>query len=397
MSNFTDCPERSGGLIAPRFKADVVSRSLGPIPSKALNAASSLAHIYDGATLLGLPLADVVVNEGRPPTILPVSGNPPGAKLLWNLRLKDYGPLKTNPATKVVVEVESSPARSECKCSVENFSFVLPARDPLVTLKFGALHFVQLPGHSPTLRMSDLTIEFGGPLRLLDKVLEFLRPLLGANTPQISTLPSGITASYTIGIEKVATGSFLLRNVLFRFAVEVPFNPNPVTVSLGFASRDNPFNLSVLAFGGGGYIDVQIGQTGLTRLEASMEFGAVVAVNFIVASAEVHALGGIRLLRRGNVFELEAFIRIGGSVEVLGLVSVSVELLIVLEYFPPPANCLSGHAKLVIEVDLTLFSESVTIDSGEWVLSGPAAAAAPALAAAADFEHLRVYYKAFAS
>ncbi len=66
---------------------------------------------------------------------------------------------------------------------------------------------------------------------------------------------------------------------------------------------------------------------------------------------------------------MEAFIRIGGSIEILGLVSVAVELLVVLTY-DEFGNRLVGRAKLVIEIDLTLYSESVEIDSGEWVLIG---------------------------
>ncbi len=173
-------------------------------------------------------------------------------------------------------------------------------------------------------------------------------------------------------------GAFLLRGIAGRVGVDVPFDGHPVTVSLAFASRDNPFHLSVLMFGGGGYIDLQIGPSGLIQCEASLDFGAWVAVDFIVASGEVHALGGLRYLQRPNgAVELEGFIRIGGSVEVLGLVAVSIELVVTLHYeqaeptvSPPRPSRMVGRATLVLEVDLTLFSESVDIDSGEWVLVG---------------------------
>lgn len=49
--------------------------------------------------------------------------------------------------------------------------------------------------------------------------------------------------------------------------------------------------------------------------------------------------------------------------------SVSIELTVKLNY-DEKRNSLYGSAKLVIEVDLTLFSESVTIDSGKWELIG---------------------------
>jgi hypothetical protein len=75
---------------------------------------------------------------------------------------------------------------------------------------------------------------------------------------RIDTTTSGLTASFAAGIDHVQATVFLLRNVAAHFGVTIPFGGDPVSVSLGFASRDNPFNLSVLTFGGG-YIDVQLG------------------------------------------------------------------------------------------------------------------------------------------
>ncbi len=49
--------------------------------------------------------------------------------------------------------------------------------------------------------------------------------------------------------------------------------------------------------------------------------------------------------------------------------SVSVELCIALAY-QPATNALVGRATLVLEIDLTLWSDSVELDSGAWVLAG---------------------------
>jgi hypothetical protein len=66
--NFTDRPERSGGLMAPRFDADGISRTLGLVARDALNpTASSVARIYKDATLLGVPLAKIIKSSS--PTV----------------------------------------------------------------------------------------------------------------------------------------------------------------------------------------------------------------------------------------------------------------------------------------------------------------------------------------
>ena len=147
-------------------------------------------------------------------------------------------------------------------------------------------------------------------------------------------------------------------------------------MALGFATRAKPFNLSVLMFGGGGYVDLEFDHTGLSRMEISLQFGASVAVKFLVASGEAHVLGGIRYElvppkapETESSVVLTGFIRIGGSLDVLGLVSVSVELGATLGY-ETIGNQLVGRAHAVIEIDLTLFADSVELDSGPWVIAG---------------------------
>ena len=161
---------------------------------------------------------------------------------------------------------------------------------------------------------------------------------------------------------------FSLTNVSFRAGVDVPFGGDPVVVSVAFASRANPFNLSIDGLGGGGYIDIRIEKDG-PRIEASMEFGAVVAIDFLVATGEVHVLAGIRYLQDGDRVTLTGYVRLGGTVEVLGLISVAVELVVQLAY-EFASNLLRGRATLVIEIDLTLWSDSVEIDSGDWTFRG---------------------------
>ena len=360
--NFTERPDRSGGLMAPMFMVGKISRTHGPIPMPNMD----VSDIFKDAKLLGLPLASIIGVYDQPPKIVPIPGNPPGAKMEWrDLKLRDYGPFRSNNSTATLI-VERSPSKSEMWCEVKSFAFVLPL--DLVKLKFGSLAFIQKLGFAPVVEISGLEVEFQGALKLLDELLNKLKPLLGGNKPEIHATSAGISAKYRLAIPDVPAGAFLMRNVSVQCGVEIPFSSNPVTLSLGFGRRDNPFNLSVLMFGGGGYIDVQFGQEGITRLEALLEFGGMVEVNFLIARAEVHALGGVRFITSAGPFDVDAFIRIGGSVEVLGLVSVSVELVVKLNYKSP--DKLTGRATLVIEVDLPLFSESVTIDSGEWELIG---------------------------
>ena len=103
----------------------------------------------------------------------------------------------------------------------------------------------------------------------------------------------------------------------------------------------------------------------------SLEFGATLALNLGIVAAEVHAMAGVRAeLGPGDGVSLTGFVRIGGSVDLLGLVSVTVELVVSLRYEPSPANALVGSASVVVEIDLTLYSDSIELNSGEWRVEG---------------------------
>lgn len=247
---------------------------------------------------------------------------------------------------------------------------VLPSAAPVLRLTFDRLAFHQRGGLTPELEIGTPTVVFEGALTLLADLQSAIPALADGKRPTIKATASEITASYAIAFPDLPAGVFSLRNVAVRLGLEVPFDAGErkPTVSLGFASRDNPFSLTVSAFGGGGYVDIQIGESGLSRLEASLEFGAAIAIGIGIARAEVHALGGARLVQNPDgSFVVDGFLRVGGSVDVLGLVGFSVELVVTLTY-DQGTGILSGRATLVIEVDLFLFSDSIEIDTGTIVI-----------------------------
>jgi hypothetical protein len=397
-ASFAEHADRAGGLVSPQFVIDSISRSLGPVAAGALPPALAdalpidvpkfdLKSVYEGATLLGFPLVDLLKLPQNPlsapaeqlplpPEIVQLAegGIPTGMTMTWTLPLKDKGPFKSTAGTKLVLSVECSRDIRQTTCAVNDFTLALPpgggSLEGLLSLSFTAVRFTQQEGRAPDLELQGMKIGFGGALKLLEELQQELGKVidLPKNLPKVDVRPAGLTASYGLSAPKVTAGSFLIRNIAMNAGVDVPFDGKPVTVSLAFAKRENPFNVSIMAFGGGGYIDLTLGPTGLLKLEASIEFGASLEVNFFIAKGEVHALGGVRFAAAGDSIDIDGFVRIGGSVEVLGLVSVSIELVVTLSY--RSGNRLVGRATLVIEIDLTLYSDTVEIDSGEWVLAG---------------------------
>ncbi|KOG42819.1 hypothetical protein [Streptomyces resistomycificus] len=420
--DFTRNADRSGGLVAPRFSADGISRELGPVPTGVLPGApdpgAALNSAFGGATLFGFPLASLIdaTLAPKPPAIVQRRANDSlFTEMRWEgLRLKAHGAFRaraTGPPPELDLFAGCAPATGSpgalepvTTCSLKNFALVLPPPPmaPLVKLSFDSVTFRRTAGRAPAVTVESPKIEFAGPLKLLQELQTQLEKLIGEHGPTSGVSTTGVTVGYEVGIPKAAAGVFVLQNVTGRMRVVVPFVEKPVTVSLGFASREHPFALTISAFGGGGYADIEISGDNEPRVEISLEFGAMLALDFVVAKAEVHALGGVRFQRHpdGHV-ELEAFIRIGGSVELLGLITVSLELRVSLTYLDGPPR-LFGRATVVIELDLTLYSETVTIDSGTFELIGGSAPEgrmddlSVAERDASGFEAWQRYRKAFA-
>jgi hypothetical protein len=398
---FTTHADRSGGLAALALKADAISRTLGPVQAAGLTSPDPSKLVDQSATLLGFRLSNMLrsLDSGQPlapPKIVTdaLAGQPPVVTMEWrNIRLRDFLALKTYPrlgaedrTSLLDLSVVSSVDAVDTRCSIVDIDLVFPPDEDVVRLTFDRLVFTQhtTPQHAdpPQLDVGPVNIAFEGALTFVEGLQEAVALVgKGAN---VQSRPTGIEASFTLPVPPVSCGVFNLSNITFRAGIIVPFGGDPVVVSIAFASRSNPFNLSVLALGGGGYLVVSI-QDGGPSIEASLEFGAMMAVDFAIASAEVHVLGGVRYVQQDSQVSLTGYVRIGGSIDILGLVSLSVELVVQLSY-DSDSNELYGSATLVIEIDLTLWSDKVELDSGTWTFLGGAHTLGPGEDHATDFD-----------
>ena len=379
--DFAKAKDRVGGLAAPNMVADGISRTSGLINTAAQAVIDADHHLdpktlfAEGASLLGFDLRDLVTDIDLPPQItnLMIPGSPPTIQMNWNgIALKpmpDDDPIfKPDPGSTLDITVLSSAARNETTCMIGGFALVMPPGEPLIQVNFASLKYHQLLGQAPELSVGTLTATLVGKLSLLQTLQDQVS--LGDKLPKVNVTATQADATFLLAVPDVQAFSFVLSNLMFSAGLTVPFSPDPVALALGFATRDRPFTLTVLMFGGGGYVDLELTYQGLRRLEISLQFGAAIALNFGIAKAEVHAFGGIRYaLLPDQSVSLTGFIHLGGSVALLGLVSVAVELQVDLDY-DLTNNVLVGEAKLVIEVDLTLYSHKFELDSGEWKIFG---------------------------
>ncbi|MBX9715372.1 MAG: hypothetical protein K2X42_02125, partial [Burkholderiaceae bacterium] len=123
---------------------------------------------------------------------------------------------------------------------------------------------------------------------------------------------------------------------------------------------EQPFNLSVSMFGGGGFFGITLDPSGVQILEAAFEFGACISIDFGVASGGVSVMAGVYFRMEKDAASLTGYFRLEGHVDVLGIITASIELYLELRYEFETGKA-AGKAQLTIEISVFIFSGSVTI------------------------------------
>ena len=252
-------------------------------------------------------------------------------------------------------------------CAISGFDLKLIGDVPFITLSFEKLEFSALPGRKPDVNVvfseSD-GVMFGGPLAFVETLRRII-PFDGfSDPPGLEVTAAGIRAGFDLPIPTIAVGVFALSNITFSAAFEVPFIGESIAVRFAFSSREDPFRLQVAFFAGGGFFAVVITPKEVRQLEAAFEFGAAVALNFGVASGSVSVMAGVYFCLRTQDGKTSAtltgYFRARGEVDVLGLITASIEIYLELTYETTSGKAV-GRASISVEVSVCMLSFSVSI------------------------------------
>ncbi len=367
--DFGSAGERAGLLATPKMTVDQVSRDLGPVVGGPITDPSDLFD--QDATLFGIvPLREVIAQvTGKPKIVWSRSGGTASATLTWTEQLRhDVAPFYHGPESSILLTVESQLVSgrpvSHTTGQITDFSLEIPSSEsPLVKLAFNHVKFQADSGERPRLTCDLAAAEIGGDLKFLQTIAQDILKSLGGG-PRIEASSTQIKSTYSVCVPKVPLLVFTAQNLLIQSGITLSLTDKPVTIDFAFGTRERPFLVTVAGFGGGGYLELGVSaggsDAGLRRFVGGIEFGAALAMDFGIASGEVHVFGGVVCALRDGATEITGYLRVGGSVRVLGLIGVSIELTMSLTYHAD-TNELSGSARLVITVDLTFWSTSVTL------------------------------------
>lgn len=282
---------------------------------------------------------------GNPDNALFRANDPHGFVIAVEARVKKSG----GSAPKVKVS-----------CSLKHFDLVLIAPASFIELNFEKIEFSVDAAAKMNVDVLLTDIKFVGPLSFVE-TLKDLIPLDGfSDPPHLDITPQGIDAGFSIPLPNLTVGVMSLTNLSLGAGFTVPFIGQPLSVRFNFCSREQPFNLTVTMFGGGGFFGITIDPHGVQILEASFEFGAGIEIDFGVASGGVHVMAGIYFRMEQTAASLTGYFRLGGHITVLGIFSCSLELYLELKYEFDSGKC-TGKAQLTIEVSVFMFSASVTL------------------------------------
>ena len=267
------------------------------------------------------------------------------------------GGLTVAVETRVAV---GKPPAADVSAELTKFALMLIPGAELMRVNFDRLAFRMTVGRKPEVDVVFGGIEFLGVLGFVN-TLAGLIPLDGfSDPPYVDVSTDGVTAGFTLALPNLAIGVFSLSNLAIAADARVPFLGDTVSVGFSFCTREKPFTLAVAFLGGGGFVGIRLSPNGLMLLEAAFEFGAVVALDFGVASGSVSAMAGIYFRMEGSDASLTGYFRVRGEVDVLSLITASIELYMALTYAFSTGKMV-GEATITVSVEVLFFSTSVHI------------------------------------
>ncbi len=376
--------QQAGGLSTPSFNVSCLSESMGPLGGTVSDARQSNFDPVSffptslGAKLFGeFDLADLILGGlgslgANAPNIIREAD---GVSMKWEPKLKSKELLVLKIAldeAKALFEIsiKGVPPTSIFKGKIEKFDLEFLE---VVLLKFKSFAFESVNGAKPEINVQlddDNPLQFIGALTFVNEIRNIIPKGLFGDGASLELIPSGIRAGFSFAVPPVAVGVFALKDIVLGAYLTLPFATGKPTFDFNVSERHKPFVLTVAFFGGGGFLHLQVDTKGVRQLEAALEFGANASIDLGVASGGVHFMAGIyfgmKVLDSGATeSELTGYLRCGGELSVLGLISISLEFMLSFTYYIEEDKC-KGRATLVVTVEVLFFSASVelTIEKG---------------------------------
>ena len=271
----------------------------------------------------------------------------------------NWGSNDTNdPALNLVAKAKGAngTVTHSLSCTLTNVAIKI---FDMIVVPFRTISFVQTGSGSPDVTVDALPPVFGSPLQLLNS--DVLRGLLATFGAARSVITEGVLKQQVaFDLPDLSLGAINVLGLALVFDVGLPILPgHPLTFTFGLGSPNRPFIVAFTIFGGGGYISMTTSTDNHNQLSAAIEFGGYFDLDIVVASGAAYLAVGIAFVASGTgTFSLSAYVRAGGYLSILGIVSASIE------FYAQMTAAKDGYdasADIVFEISLLFFSASVPL------------------------------------
>lgn len=397
--NFNGDSNKTGGSLSPNFSLTALSKLHGAIGGDVAQAKNlnfdptaffdstaklfgviDLGQIVQKVTNAAATLSGTTVNSPIPALKTIETADALITQYTWNaatLTTHDFGFVQFVPASsapgKLVVETSIYRYKNASQADtlvvnsyLDDFSVIIAG---LAQVSFKKVGFSTGSNAKVdvTIDLQQPPVKFMGALTFVNALQQFIPANGFSDPPYLDVSDTSVQTGYTLALPNIQLGAFTLSNVSFGAMVELPFTGDPMTVSFNFCQKQQPFTLTISLLGGGGFFAVAFDMHGLQSLEASLEFGAAASLDLGVASGSVSVMGGIyygMTISNGiQTSELTGFVKMNGSLSVLGLITASVEfdLTLAADLSGNKVSRVWGEASLTIQVSVFMFSTSVQL------------------------------------
>ncbi len=402
-ANFDNDTSKSGGVISPSFNVGGMSRSSGPFggdpgtysggrfePSSFFSGAGDFLNTFPYEQLL--ESSEVGETNAGPSFSLTtnyVADDFPTRKVRihWETtRFKNlcFGiaefKVHQNPPTKMQLEggyewylANEKPPEMSIEGRLENFSVKVVIAGNGVEVIFCSASFNKTSGGELDCDIDiDAVVLVGALLEFLSRLQSFLGPKIAGNNREsfeIDVNPRRIRVLLpTVKVPSIEMGFFGLSGLKINSYLELPFKTNNnerLTFTYLFSTRRDQFQVSVCGWSGSGFLGLKTTTKNIVQCQVAIQFGAIAAVDLGVGKGQLFIFGGFYYSRQVSPDRIEfaAYVRAGGSLLILGIVTVSAELYVALEIIKEGPNSVArGVCRFTGTIKLGCFKKGFTIE-----------------------------------
>ena len=331
-------------------------RNLGDVLAGFTGGAPSISNLLDPATGVRTVTYELDATLAETPLFVPLTA--PGKLVLRSVTTIALG----------------SPPSTAVDGTLDAFRIQIAGDGALhlLDITFATTHFHAVAGTKTSFTPEVTEVAFAGALEFVNTLQEIIAEYFGGSGFDVEVLPTQVSVGTSVELPSVTMGMFSLEHLGIALKLALPFTGAPAVASFSFASHEKPFIVTVSMFGGGGYVALGVGLSQIQSVSCDFDIAASLSLDVGVASGSISAKAGFGLLYDvASGTTLTGFLHINGSLEFLGVVSLTVELDLELSY-QVEAKILAGTASLEVDIEVAFFSVSVgftlhreiSVDSG---------------------------------